>query len=255
MAGFLTRTWRRFIQREMPTNSARTHVLRLLPARARALVDELESFASLAIDFCDYSGTSELHIDRNIVSTSVGHSSARIFLPDPSRPNPNAVVHELLHIKRYWVEKVPQMEAVNPANTTLTDDLDNCLEHLVIIPQQSRIGFDDTPYWNSVTSEYWSDFPWESDPHSFRAQALTGWLTATACDDDALIAGVKKRLAGVDLLDDAEILHSKLMCLHDSKPLMVATSLDALNIPRSAVRLVTLDVQNRCEAYSPVPIR
>lgn len=238
-------------------SSARNRVLRSLPRAALSLIDKLEIYASTKIEFRDYSNGDESEISyRHMESMYADHTSACIAVPDLDRVNGDAIIHELLHLQRYWVGQIPLMDAIssNPANGAIASDIENCLEHLIIIPQQSEMGFDTSSHWNAITDEFWSDFPWEEiDTHSFRIRALTGWLTATACKDPILVESVEGKLDSVGLLNEARSFHSSLMCLRGSKPSMVSMALRVLKIPTAEVRLVTLDVRGRREIYSDVP--
>ncbi len=66
------------------------------------------------------------------------HERAYISIPDAGNINPNAIVHEVLHLHRYWVEAIPQMDAVNDVcqDVELMTSIDNTLEHLMMVPQE-----------------------------------------------------------------------------------------------------------------------
>lgn len=60
------------------------------------------------------------------------------------------VTHELLHIERYWMEHVPQLYPADRRNWKNCAQMENALEHLVIVPREADYGFDPHRHWNET---------------------------------------------------------------------------------------------------------
>ena len=67
---------------------------------------------------------------------------------------PGALVHEVLHIKRYWLENVPVLRSPVTSRfgfeARLIEDL---LEHLVIIPEERKFVSTSDAHWSAVLDQ------------------------------------------------------------------------------------------------------
>lgn len=241
----------------MYSKVARAKVLSTLPQKAVDLVSEIEEFAGTEIGFQDYTilkmaGSK----DTDSEAIYADHTRAYVSVPDLDSINSMAVVHELLHLKRYWIDGVPQMEAKDDrgSNVELAAAIDNCLEHLVIVPLERDYGFDPGPHWLSESEKHWADFPWPNyPPMAQRMHALIGWLTTSLVNDAPHKAAIRTKLDSISMSGEAERLHSRVMSLLNSKPRTVSAVLRFLKVPRHAVELVVLDVRNKRQIRLPIP--
>ncbi len=81
---------------------------------------------------------------------------------DVDQTRPASVLHELLHFRRYYIDRVPRM--VGAARGPMTPAkqeafrriglLENELEHLVVIPQQDAMGHADLSFWEDGLKKY-----------------------------------------------------------------------------------------------------
>lgn len=115
-----------------------------LPAKARELVDRIETFAQrevrVIVDPTRYVSPTDPNPTRPELDMSGGQ--ARIFLPT-THFEPNGIVHELLHLERYWLEGIPQIVPVdrNAKNRwQFTSSIEGSLEHQVIVPREKSMG-------------------------------------------------------------------------------------------------------------------
>jgi hypothetical protein len=109
-----------------------------LPRPLRRLVDAIEGRAGLSIDAAP-------HADK--MACQFGQRLAVIRVPDGGPPRDNAsVFHELLHLKRYFLDGIPKLVYCDDAHEFESDadarlpqlflDLDNQIEHIFIVPHE-----------------------------------------------------------------------------------------------------------------------
>lgn len=124
-------------------------VRRQLPTEALGLWDEIESFAGVALAVQARPGET--------AACNPNEMQATIYLPDPNNVSVPDVVHELLHIQRYWVEKTPQIAAArgeDDNNWQIGCWLDNVLEHVVIVPKMPAFGGANDPQREADTKHF-----------------------------------------------------------------------------------------------------
>src|SRR5262245_47533601 len=124
----------------------REDAIKLLPENVCALLREVEDWSGLKIAIQQNSDPPDPDDPfPQVPATIFSHDSATILLRSVDS-NPQGTLHELLHLKRYWVEGIPMLTATDGiiSNKRITNDLDNQLEHLAIVPQEAAFGFE--PY-------------------------------------------------------------------------------------------------------------
>ena len=113
-------------------------------------MNEIENFAKREIQVeLDPRPVSPTEPNPDRPASQTNHNRATIFIRSEESFQPQGILHELLHIHRYWVEAVPQvMPAKGDRNTDeswrITSQIENTLEHLVIVPREADYGFE--PY-------------------------------------------------------------------------------------------------------------
>src|SRR5258708_15989321 len=94
----------------------RKKTLEALPSKALNLLDTIENFAKKEIGFIGEDSVPTRFKVPGYRATSpkaaVSQIVATIVLPSGDNIDPHGIVHELLHIHRYWVEGVPQCQPV-----------------------------------------------------------------------------------------------------------------------------------------------
>ena len=139
--------------RQSVSQELREQVLPQLPAIVRALLEEIEEFAGLQVDFDPYTFPPRPNaFNPRAPAMAVAPDGATIYLHDFDAVDLHGVVHELLHIRRYWSDGVPMIQPARngEANRNAMQNIENGLEHLVIVPQEATFGLDTAGYWNSV---------------------------------------------------------------------------------------------------------
>jgi hypothetical protein len=211
-----------------------------LPGAVATLVDRIESFTkreiSVEIDSRPVSTTSP-NPDR--LAARITPTEAAIVLRSRDVFPAHAVLHELLHIERMWVERVPQLLPIHDPRGTrikIATDIENALEHLVIVPREADYGFDPYPYWNETSRRNWAEYPWPAmaDPWSRRKACLLGWLTVFyLVNDPGVKSHVAECLRKEGLLDEAKRFGGRIGEMLVSKPQAQSAVLRFLEIPRT----------------------
>lgn len=189
-----------------------------LPVKAQRLCDELEAYVGSEIQCIQC--TLPLPADPGqTVVTKCNHSGATIWYQKKSDLTPQILVHELLHLRRLWMEMIPLFRFIGVGITLppepvlehlnrdhvpaallqgLETDFNSILEHLIIAPQeQKEYGFELRSWFGP--GELGSDkrASWDR-----RAHNLMEWLV---CDF---------------LLGESHPDHKRLRCLLRERDLM-----------------------------------
>lgn len=107
----------------------------------RALVASIETKAGLEIEVAiDESRAGRYSNEPDPMACVANEFEAQLLIPSPDTFSDGAVLHELLHIQRFLVEGIPQIAVCEhywrPDLESLFTQLDNNLEHLVIVPRE-----------------------------------------------------------------------------------------------------------------------
>ncbi|MEM5292729.1 hypothetical protein VSR82_00030 [Burkholderia sp. JPY481] len=130
-----------------------------LPRHLRKLIGTIEDRADLPIDAARRTGPDPLPM-----SCDFGHDRAMILVPDGGPPRGNAsVLHELLHLKRYYVDGVPKLVCCDDEREfqneqemrmpALFVDIDNQIEHLYLVPHELARYRGARQYWEQKFGE------------------------------------------------------------------------------------------------------
>src|SRR5262249_29258125 len=152
----------------------REAVRKNLPANVLALMDAIEAFAGLEIGVTGRSGPPRRN---DAASATLSFDYATIILPASGSISPLVMLHELLHIERYWMQGVPQLFfadfGVSPVDLMC---IDNHLEHFFVVPACRAYGYDDRDYWAREAERNWAEYPWDAEPLERRRYGLTACL-------------------------------------------------------------------------------
>jgi len=222
----------------------------LLPENVRSLVDEIETFSETEISVTqDTTPPSPTLVGGHSISTTVNETEAVIFYHEEAHLIPYALLHELLHIHRYWVEMVPQLLPCRNGNRVkITSQIENVLEHLIIVPKVAEYGFEPYSHWNDLALKVWQRYPWPEIPEGWprRKNCLLHWLEVTSIVNDArAIQLAEEALREESLLEEAKKFEKKIKSVLFAKPLAISAAVRFLKIPREEVVQVYYDVRNR----------
>jgi hypothetical protein len=235
-----------------------------LPAPLRALVDEIETAMGTEIMLAPTGGMPKRMCGKITFNDPV--KAVLTYAHDPSEVNPlypspyAQFCHELLHLRRTFVEKVPAIFQIDgmeydpaaanrPFFTTAREvysvsGLESLLEHVVIEPQVERYGIKHQPVfigpgtWDTVPP-----IPWEH--HALqRWMCIHSWVQTQFFSCDRTREAAERAMEKVGLLSLARHLTNELRWLRDSpdvveaKEVMCLTACAVLGVYPSKMRLL-----------------
>jgi hypothetical protein len=224
------------------------------------LVHDIEAFASLEIEVRSAPTPSlKTAASPKAVALMATEMGATLLYREEDNFQSRAALHELLHLRRYWLDLVPQLTPVDDPHgdkTRIANEIENTLEHLVIFPQEAHYGFDPYLGVNKREWERWQTYPWVdiNEPWARRKTSLLSWLTVDALATDEAVKTLARRyLENEGLLEEAENFSDKIQRLENSKERCLATAIRFLRIPRHEAEMVYLDIRSKKLVRKPVP--
>ncbi|SAL22764.1 hypothetical protein AWB64_01747 [Caballeronia sordidicola] len=112
----------------------------------------------------------------------VDQSGARIVIPDPDWFPDGSVLHELFHVRRFLLEGIPLLVdnkayvRWNPCVSSAVTYHDNCMEHLVIVPEELGRRPERLAHWERAIKQVWGTLAvTASHEADCRQGALVNW--------------------------------------------------------------------------------
>jgi hypothetical protein len=225
-----------------------------LPPDLRSLVNEIEREGGVSIrvevDSACRRGT---HDQPGALACDVDQFEARILLPTPEYFPDGAVLHELLHIRRFLVDGIPRIVICEDCDIwgprirkfdSAIHQLDNILEHFIIVPEEIASRPQRKEHWIKVMNRVISidlESPELSDGDRERYAQLNAAFVHHAFPNDRLVerARILAQKYGVDKRC-TELLDVLIPAL-GSKERMVAVAFNHLRWPVDVVCLEYLD--------------
>ena len=233
----------------------REQVLPQLSSNARTLLDEIEAFAGLQVDFDRYTFPARSgSFNPKAPATMVGPDGATVYLHDFDVVDLHGVVHELLHIRRYWIERIPQFQPARnaEANRTAMQNIENGLEHLVVVPQEATFGLDAAGYWNAVSRHRWARYPWP-DISSRRNDVLLERLALELVTDPEVQQIGANCIRAAGLTVEADHFAARINQFLHNKPRALACVVRFMKIPRGLFHMTYIDIRNRTHRIEAMP--
>jgi hypothetical protein len=235
--------------------------LEKLGIEIQRLVQEIENFAVAEIRVSSTptpsSKSGQPPKTLALISSEMG---ATILYRDTEDFRPQAVLHELLHLRRYWIDFVPQILPIDDPDgdkIRLANQIENTLEHLIIAPQEAAYGFDSYSPYVETTKKAWEDYPWPviNEPWARRKNCLLTWLTTSVLVDEPSIRDLAEQcLEKEGLLTEAQNFSEKIGRVLSSKEHCISTTIRFLQIPSHEATMVYLDIKNRKTLQKPIPV-
>lgn len=181
---------------------------------------------------------------QGMLKVDVEPDSVRLHVPTNDYFPDGAVRHELLHVQRMLLDNTPRLV---PSDEALNDDsfaegllqLDNAIEHLVIVPIELKLHPERAQHWESVMRKAWDkEVEGASDALNQRMCALLHWtFLSRTLPASAVSEYAGRMLEDLDLLLDAEMFSRALSARLDDKVAAVAFFFDTFPTGRDKVEL------------------
>lgn len=224
-----------------------------LPVRQRQLFEAIEAKqrCQIRVDLrVDHPSPTDPNPDAP--ACSVGPDGGEIHFRSWDRAEIEGVTHELLHLERYILQSVPQMvpKSDEASQWKVTSAIENCLEHLVIIPKEQEYGYDPIPYWKATYRRNWENFPVDGySDFAIRKNALLWFASLGIIADVELDDLALKVLDDLELRADAEDFRRKVNVLKGDKAKQISYLCDALGIPKATAAMIRYFPQNWRKSY------
>lgn len=232
--------------------------LNILPEKSKELVSEIETYSGFEIQVLpNPTPVSATDPNPNAPACMVTETSAQI-LHRGNNIDPQGFTHELLHIYRYLVQQIPQVIPVSSSDSSnfkVTSQIENALEHLVIVPLEQKYGFDPHDYWNKTVKQNWEKIDHSSvNTFAIRKNCLLGWLTVSnLVTDEETKQIAERKINKLGYLDKAKQLNFKVVKYKKSKEKQLSCVINFLRIPNKEVQLLYLNSQDGQRIEKPVP--
>lgn len=243
---------------EDPWPDQRNRVLPHLPAVALDLLHRIEMFAGRQVTFRDPTPLNAYGISNGpFASAYCDEERAHVALPDGGAVDPAAITHELLHIHRYWVEGVPQLDSVSELGDRVDtlSWLDNVLEHLIIVPQQIVMGVPPGDHWREEGARIMNMVATgATKTEAGRHRMLLAMWTVTAYVEDAEFRRQSlAMLQQYQLQRQARMFLGRLQKAHRSKERMATIALQAMGLAGADVRLCYIRIREGRKVLQSLP--
>ena len=222
-----------------------------LPPTVAALLTELESFAGSPIVVeADQTPASTIEPNPDRMGVLVRSSGATIVIRNGVF-DPHGALHELLHVRRYWMERIPQIiprDSNAEQNWQITSQIENALEHLTIVPEEAEFGFEPFGHWNRTVDALYSLYPWPEivDPWARRKNALLSALSVRyLVTDESVRERAKENLRQEGILKEAWEFARRVHGYKADKRKMLALTLHTVGIALDQVILMELDAPKK----------
>lgn len=166
----------------------------------------------------------------------VNESEARLLLPAEDHFPEGSVLHELLHIKRFLVDGVPQITACEdrwtPQLESVFVQLDNNLEHLIIVPLELQQRPERRQRWITVLDRVLGTLQAKqvSGPDRDFLSIYTHLFAARVLQDSVLESKAVAALSTFGLMEHALLFEKAMMIAMESKESMVRLCVEQFSL-------------------------
>lgn len=227
----------------------RTQIRKRLSPSQVALWDEVEASAGALIKIEPLPPEAPPGTD---AGARAPPNSPAILVNNPNCVRIPSIVHELLHLRRYWVERIPQLVGIGRLGP-FASRLENLLEHVVIVPTQACFDAAEPDHWAEASMVVWSKYPWpEETPNGQRLFALREWLAMSFVSDSVTIRTGRKVLKTMQLLDEAVQFRRSALRLKHDKPRFAKLVLQRLGHDIQNFQIVEYDKATGSQIITPL---
>lgn len=169
-----------------------------------------------------------------------------IVVLDPDQTGDPSILHELLHFRRYFLDRVPRVYLpVRDASEQTWQEaeqvsrLDNDIEHLLIVPEQVAHGYANLPFWLDGIRKNLTSAPRGRD--ALRWHGMYALLQAMTLRDQDLMSSARDWIEPYEFLEDAEAFCEEALSRLGDKTALIELVLTVAPVRDSLVRLKQYD--------------
>jgi hypothetical protein len=181
----------------------------------------------------------------------------RLFAPTNGYFPDGAVRHEVLHVKRFHIDGVPKLaladaEDWDKAYSDGLGDLDNAIEHIVIVPEELQFHPDRREHWEAVMSNVCSELHLIPESERCLAGSLHWAFLRHVLPDSPHLEVARNFLIQHALLEIAEKFEKKFLSVISNKEEMIQVLF--LFFPEIPKNRVALEYINSLTGNHQIPI-
>jgi hypothetical protein len=225
--------------------------LERLAPDVRSLVEQIEQATGINIDV-------EVDSNRTTMACDIDKSGAQLSIPSPAYFPDDSVLHELLHIRRFFIEHVPRLIVCDdfdnwtPQLETAFAKLDNNIEHLVIVPAELTQRPARIAHWRTNTAHAINNIQ-DFLTDDRKRWALVTWLFIHhVLPEHDLIEQVLALTEHLGIRDHAARFAEVVIPSLASKERTVSACFEYLWLPQDAACLEYFDIQHRRSREIPL---
>jgi len=194
---------------------------------------------------------------RDILACKVNDTGARLLTPSADYFPEGGVFHELLHVKRFLVDGVPQLgdnsEHWNPDLEDGLHKLDLALEHFFIVPQELARYPDRAAHWEKILEHSWEQgvFELENERERWEWALVHAVFVRLVLPDSRARQLSDEAIAKLGMADVVQRLHDAAIPALASKEELSRVCLEHLGAPSDLVVFRYLDSRGRCVREAP----
>ncbi len=220
----------------------------------RSLVEQTEQSSGIDITVVvDPSRMRGRQDQPDSLACDVSQHGARLLVPTTDHFPDGSVLHELLHIRRFLVNGVPRIVVCDdysvwtPQLETALTQLDNSIEHLIIVPEELEHRPDREDYWKTVMTRVFNELEVNDLPDEDRERhaLINSVFVRRVLDDDELVNRVAALTGSLGINDKAARLLEEVSYSLYSKERTVQLYFEHLCLPIEAGCLEYMNTHNR----------
>jgi len=223
-----------------------------LPLALQNIVLEIEAAASfdVTVKICPWRDKTDSQ-ESQPLRCVVDETEARILIPSLDQFRPSSVLHELLHLRRFLIQCVPQINVCERFWTLEAEaffaELDNSLEHFLIIPEEIRWYPERLAQWITKMNRNLDKVETgsgDADDREFDAVYSLA-LIEHAIPDNNLKSRSRALLSRLSLMDRAISFRNAIIPTLSDKEAATAVFVEHFSLDREMICLKYLDPINR----------
>lgn len=235
----------------------RSEVYEALPLSARRLVDKIECATGIEIEV---KSINDRGIAERIVEVvgedvvGVIESPNEIIIEAPRTIEEISLedyVHELLHLERTYVKRVPQIYPRNYSDSSDASNIDNWLEHVIIYERQIKMcpGFQEK--LNGELTIAWDECPWNCSGKTLKFNLLKRYMIThkygLSSSKKSMFKALKRISPGFSVRDEAR----RCLAVSGDKRAFVSKFFAVMKLPNDRFWLRQYDHPGRPFLFRP----
>jgi hypothetical protein len=237
----------------------RQDVYAKLPEEARDLVDRIEARTRIEIEVKSKSERSlnetiSEALGENVVGAIVGPRS--IVIEAPTQIDAITTVdyiHELLHLERIFIDRVPQIYPRKVADSDVSANIENWLEHIIIYRKQFAMCPGEQENADTSLVVFWESCPWGfSGGFNFSFNLLSRYMFTHLFGLTASKKAMSRSIQRLNLPFSIRNIGRGCLAVSDQKPHFVASTLKFLQVPKNRFWLRRYNLETQSFDWGPI---